>query len=105
MLHGMDIGFASNVDIESSPPSKMDLLHVSESSLGKVIFDVKSDGVYYRTVIAQSSLRQFSHIDADISLMKILISPQTFVDVSVIWHRLKSERIMKSSCWLVMEEA
>ena len=104
MLHGMDIDFASKVEMECFPPSKMDLIHVRESSIGTVTFDVKSEGVYYRTNIVQSSLGQFCHVDVDVSIIKALIPPLTIVGESVIKHKLKPERSMKTSCWLFLDE-
>ena len=104
MFHGMDIDFASKVEMECFPPSKMDLIHVSESSIGDVSFDVKSEGIYYRTNIVESSLSQYSHVDYDVSIVKTLILPFTFVEDSVIKHKLKPERKMKPSCALFLKE-
>ncbi|CAB9509574.1 Putative fatty-acid--CoA ligase FadD21 [Seminavis robusta] len=104
MLHGCSIDWASKIELDSFPPSKMDLIRVRRSMLGTVTLSVKSDGVYYRTNIEDSSIGHFSHVDTDVLLMKALVPPLTFVDESVVHHRLDPMRAMGDSCWLYIHE-
>lgn len=90
--------------MESFPPSKMDLINVKRSFLGKVSFDVKKDGVYYRTNIEDSTIGQHSHFLPDVMIVKTLIRPYTLVNESVIYHNLNPERVMRHSCGLYVKE-
>ncbi|CAB9512743.1 Putative fatty-acid--CoA ligase FadD21 [Seminavis robusta] len=104
MLHGCSIDFVSKVDIESFPPSKMDLVRVRRSFIGAVTFDVKSDGIFHRTMLEEASLGQFSHIGADVSVKRTVIPPLSYVNESVIQDRIKKKNRMGHSCKLYFRE-
>lgn len=79
MLHGMDIDLASKVYIDSFPPSKMDFIHVRQSYVAGVSFDVTKYGAYYPTVIQNSSIGELAHVGAGLVIQNAVIAPASVV--------------------------
>lgn len=105
MLHGMDVDFLSKVEMESFPPSKMDLVRVRRSFIGTVTFDVKSEGAFYKSHIEDSSLGQFCHVKSGVSIFKTLIPPLTVVNENVIRHQFPADKQpMGHTCKLYIGE-
>ena len=92
------------VEIQAFPPSKMDLVSVRRSFMGKCSFDIKKDGFYYRTFVEDSTIGYGSHFRPDVRIVKALIRPFTLVNESVVYRRLRPERRMGSSCGLFVRE-
>ena len=103
-LHGMNIDFISSVEMESFPPSKMDLVRVRRSFIGKVTFDVKSDGIFHRTIIEDSSLAQFSHVSPGLDIMKAKMPPISHIRESIMQDRVKKKDRMGHSLTLYASE-
>lgn len=104
MLHGMDIDLVSKVEMESFPPSKLDLVSVHRSFMETVTFDIKSDGVFHRTVIEAASLGQFCHIASGVTVVQSIIPPLSIVNENVLGERLKKKHQMSHSCRLYAKE-
>ncbi|CAB9504961.1 expressed unknown protein [Seminavis robusta] len=82
-LLGLDIDMESKVWTEYFPPSKVDLITVTKSSLSVAHFDVKQNGEYRKVHIENSSIGHSVTIDGGVTIDSAQVNPMTHVTANI----------------------
>ncbi|CAB9504956.1 Putative fatty-acid--CoA ligase FadD21 [Seminavis robusta] len=82
-LLGLDIDIETKVWCVHFPPSKVDLITVTKSSLSVAHFDVKQDGKYKKIHIENTSIGHSVTIDGGVTIDSAQINPLTHVTANI----------------------
>eukprot|EP00797_Seminavis_robusta_P005916 Sro1398_g269260.1 Putative fatty-acid--CoA ligase FadD21 (1315) ;mRNA; f:11828-16087 len=82
-LLGLDIDIQTKVWCVHFPPSKVDLITVTKSSLSVAHFDVKQDGEYKKIHIENTSIGHSVTIDGGVTIDSAQINPLTHVTANI----------------------